>query len=87
VIVTTLSCANGIFTATVKNQSTAVTLAGVYIGVGDFVDGQSKTYGSFLGSLAAGLNHDRHPEWQLPYLLTTSTASPNPTKTTTSRQP
>ena len=53
-VVTTLSCANGIFTATVKNQSTAVTLAGVYIGVGDFVDGQSKTYGSFLGSLAAG---------------------------------
>jgi hypothetical protein len=53
-VVTTRSYANGNFTATVKNQGTVATSAGVYIDGGDFVDGQSKTYGSFLGSLAAG---------------------------------
>jgi hypothetical protein len=54
VVVTTLSYASGNFTATVKNQGTTAISAGVYIDVGDFVDGQCKTYGSFLGSLAAG---------------------------------
>ncbi|MDD5632105.1 MAG: CARDB domain-containing protein, partial [Methylococcales bacterium] len=54
VIVTQLSYAKGIFTSTVKNQGTAATPAGVYIGVRYSVDGTPKTWGSVMGPLAAG---------------------------------
>jgi hypothetical protein len=54
VIVTALSYASGSFTATVKNQGSTATPSGVPIGVGYFVDGVYKTWGSVLGPLAAG---------------------------------
>ncbi len=54
VIVTSLSYASGVFTSTVKNQGTAATPSGIYIGVGYFVDGVQRTWGSKLVSLAAG---------------------------------
>jgi hypothetical protein len=53
-IITALSYSNGVFTATVKNQGTAATPSGVYIGVGFFVDSVGKTYGGLNGPLAAG---------------------------------
>ncbi|MFH0351914.1 MAG: Ig-like domain-containing protein [Chromatiales bacterium] len=54
VIVTSLSYASGVFTSTVKNQGTAATPSAIYIGVGYFVDGVQRTWGSKLGPLAAG---------------------------------
>jgi hypothetical protein len=53
-IVTQVSYANGAFTATVKNQGSAATPAGVAIGVGYFVDGRVKTWGDTTNSLAPG---------------------------------
>ena len=54
VVVTNLTYANGIYTATVKNQGSVATPAGVQIGSGFFVDGVYKTYGFVSGTLAAG---------------------------------
>ncbi|MDD4995811.1 MAG: Ig-like domain-containing protein [Patescibacteria group bacterium] len=54
VIVTALYYAHGIFQCRVKNQGTAATPAGVYVGVRYSVDGIPKTWGSVMGPLAAG---------------------------------
>ncbi|MDD5633312.1 MAG: CARDB domain-containing protein, partial [Methylococcales bacterium] len=54
VIVTSLSYVNGVFTSVVKNQGTAATPAGVYVGVSYSVDGTYRTWGSVMGPLAAG---------------------------------
>lgn len=54
VAVTDFTYSNGVFTTTIKNQGTAATPAGVYIGVGYSVDGVYKTYGAVKGPLAAG---------------------------------
>ena len=54
VVVTQLSYADGIFTSTVQNQGTEATPAGVTVGVGYFVDGVWRTWGSVAGPLAAG---------------------------------
>lgn len=53
VIVTSISYANGVFTSTVKNQGTAATPSGTFIGVGYSVDGVWRTWGS-VNNLAAG---------------------------------
>lgn len=45
-IVTALSYKNGIFTSTVKNQGKAATPSGVAVGVGYYVDGVYRTYGT-----------------------------------------
>jgi hypothetical protein len=54
VVVTALTYANGSFTATVKNQGSVATPAGVILGVGYFVDSVGKTWGTVSGPLAAG---------------------------------
>ncbi len=54
VIVTAVSYAIGNFTATIKNQGSAATPAGVYIGIGYFVDSVYRTSTWVLGPLAAG---------------------------------
>ena len=54
VIVTALSYSNGSFTATVKNQGSVAVSSGTTIGVGYFVNGTQRTWGSVLGPLAAG---------------------------------
>ncbi|MCP5404611.1 MAG: right-handed parallel beta-helix repeat-containing protein, partial [Pseudomonadaceae bacterium] len=54
VIVTSLSYANGKFSATIKNQGDAATPAGVTVAVGYSVDGQYRTWGAMDGALAAG---------------------------------
>jgi YVTN family beta-propeller protein len=54
VVVTSLTYAGGVFKATVKNQGTAATPAGVFIGVGYRVNGVFKTWGGINGPLAPG---------------------------------
>ena len=54
VIVTSLSYASGKFTSIVKNIGDEPTPANVVIGVGYFVDGVAKTWGSVNGPLAVG---------------------------------
>jgi YVTN family beta-propeller protein len=53
-VVTSLSYANGLFTSTIKNQGTAATPTGIWVGVGYYVDGVYKTYGVPVRNLAAG---------------------------------
>jgi len=53
-VVTNLSYNNGIFTSIVKNQGSKATPAGVTVGVGYFIDGRGRTWGSIPGPLAAG---------------------------------
>lgn len=52
-VVTDLSYNNGIFTSVVKNQGSKATPA-VTIGVGYYIDGKGRTWGSIPGPLAAG---------------------------------
>ncbi|NJD06433.1 MAG: hypothetical protein FIA97_08025, partial [Methylococcaceae bacterium] len=54
VVVTSLTYANGMFTAVVKNQGTAATPASAYIGVSYYVDNVKRTWGLVKTSLAAG---------------------------------
>jgi len=54
VIVTSVSynATTGIFTSVVKNQGTAATPDGVYVGVSYSVDGTYRSWGSVMGPLA-----------------------------------
>ncbi|MGZ3768466.1 MAG: right-handed parallel beta-helix repeat-containing protein [Bdellovibrio sp.] len=54
VIVTSISYANGVFSCTVKNQGAAATPSNVEIGVGYFVDGVKRTWGTVYTPLAPG---------------------------------
>jgi subtilisin-like proprotein convertase family protein len=69
VIVTNLSYGNGYFTSTIRNQGTAATPAGVWIGVGYYVDGVYKTYGVPIRNLAAGASVDILAN-QTPFFIT-----------------
>lgn len=54
-IVTALSYSNGVFTSTIKNQGNAATPSGVAVGVGYYVDGVYRTYGTVVAPpLTAG---------------------------------
>jgi hypothetical protein len=53
-IVTSVSYANGIFTSIIKNQGTAATPSGAFIGVDSYVDGNYKIWGGINGPLAVG---------------------------------
>ncbi len=54
VIVSALSYSGGTFTCTVRNQGTGPTPSGVPIGVGYFVDGVQRAWGTVAGPLAEG---------------------------------